>query len=302
MALTDNLLAYYACEDDAADTDVADSTANNNDATSTGNTEDMSFAAKVNNGFTFNGSNEKVAMPAIFPGTQTEGSVAMWVECQSDGAEDRPFSYNDENVFAYIRLNDGGSAGAVEMGVKADGADKSVLDTGVSTTDWTFYVLTWKEGGNVTAYINGSSVGTPVAITTVTEISSTGRHIGASRDGGTVYDVNVDEIGIWDKELTSSEVTELWNSGNGQTYPFATNVTVEPAALALSTTATAPTINVLVIPTTQGMSASTHDVEIAKAMPDGTVVVGTGTIGTRFIETDYPYAEGLIAGTTQHLR
>lgn len=29
------------------------------------------------------------------------------------------------------------------------------------------------------------------------------------------------------------------------------------------------------------------------------VVVGTGTIGTRFIDKDYPNEEGLIAGTTK---
>lgn len=29
------------------------------------------------------------------------------------------------------------------------------------------------------------------------------------------------------------------------------------------------------------------------------VTVGTGTVGTRFVETDYPYEEGLIAGTTK---
>lgn len=29
------------------------------------------------------------------------------------------------------------------------------------------------------------------------------------------------------------------------------------------------------------------------------VTVGTGTVGTRFIETDYPNEEGLIAGTTK---
>lgn len=33
----------------------------------------------------------------------------------------------------------------------------------------------------------------------------------------------------------------------------------------------------------------------------GTVSVGTGSIGTRFIETDYPYERGLTAGTTKHL-
>lgn len=28
------------------------------------------------------------------------------------------------------------------------------------------------------------------------------------------------------------------------------------------------------------------------------VTVGTGSVGTRFIDKDYPYEEGLIAGTT----
>ena len=31
------------------------------------------------------------------------------------------------------------------------------------------------------------------------------------------------------------------------------------------------------------------------------VEVGTGTVGTRFIDKDYPYEEGLEAGTTKHL-
>ena len=31
----------------------------------------------------------------------------------------------------------------------------------------------------------------------------------------------------------------------------------------------------------------------------GTVTLGTGTVGTRFIETNYPNEEGLIAGTTK---
>ena len=34
-------------------------------------------------------------------------------------------------------------------------------------------------------------------------------------------------------------------------------------------------------------------------MVTGTVVVGTGTVGTRFLDKDYPIEEGLIAGTTR---
>jgi len=32
---------------------------------------------------------------------------------------------------------------------------------------------------------------------------------------------------------------------------------------------------------------------------NGTVEVATGTVGTRAIEADYPYVEGLEAGTTK---
>lgn len=34
-------------------------------------------------------------------------------------------------------------------------------------------------------------------------------------------------------------------------------------------------------------------------MGNGTIEVGTGTIGTRFLDKDYPYEEGLVAGTTK---
>ena len=34
-------------------------------------------------------------------------------------------------------------------------------------------------------------------------------------------------------------------------------------------------------------------------MTDGTIIVGTGTVGTQNIATDYPNEEGLIAGTTK---
>lgn len=34
-------------------------------------------------------------------------------------------------------------------------------------------------------------------------------------------------------------------------------------------------------------------------MANGTIVVGTGTAGTRFVERDYPNEEGLTAGTTK---
>lgn len=37
---------------------------------------------------------------------------------------------------------------------------------------------------------------------------------------GTQATGSLDEIGIWNRALTQAEVTELWNSGTGKTYPF----------------------------------------------------------------------------------
>lgn len=36
----------------------------------------------------------------------------------------------------------------------------------------------------------------------------------------TKYDGKIDEVGIWDKILSQAEVTELYNGGNGLTWPF----------------------------------------------------------------------------------
>ena len=49
-------------------------------------------------------------------------------------------------------------------------------------------------------------------------------------------DGTFDEVGYWARELTSAEVTSLYNSGDGFAYPFtvAANKTVEPATQTLS--------------------------------------------------------------------
>jgi len=36
----------------------------------------------------------------------------------------------------------------------------------------------------------------------------------------TEWDGVIDELGIWDRVLSASEVTELYNSGSGFQYPF----------------------------------------------------------------------------------
>jgi len=44
-------------------------------------------------------------------------------------------------------------------------------------------------------------------------------NIGSHDDGaGTEWNGLIDEVAIWDRQLTSDERTELYNSGSGLTY------------------------------------------------------------------------------------
>lgn len=96
------------------------------------------------------------------------------------------------------------------------------------------------------------------------------------------------EATSWDMNVTSIRTETI------------DNVTVSATALTLSTTAEEPTI----ITTIQGGALSLN-LGLYDPTLDGLdewsshVVVGTGTIGTRFINKRYPVTKGLIAGTTR---
>jgi hypothetical protein len=86
---------------------------------------------------------------------------------------------------------------------------------------WYLVTLTW-DGSNVNLYLNGTAVTAPVA-QTVTPVSSVYPfRIGARGDylGSSLFLGTIDEVGVWNRELTSAEVIALYSSGTGISYPF----------------------------------------------------------------------------------
>jgi hypothetical protein len=81
-------------------------------------------------------------------------------------------------------------------------------------------VVTWNSG-TITTYLNA---GTPSIITgAVTPLSSVYPFaIGYQHANNNQYwRGRIDEVGIWNRALTGSEVTSLYNSNLGYAYPFA---------------------------------------------------------------------------------
>ena len=74
-------------------------------------------------------------------------------------------------------------------------------------------------GNTYTSYLNGVSQGT---LTYVNFLITNKINFGNSIRNGGNYPVTglMDEIAIWSRALTGSEITQLYNAGAGKTYPF----------------------------------------------------------------------------------
>lgn len=91
-----------------------------------------------------------------------------------------------------------------------------VSSTTLDTTSWYHVACTF---GSSTGklYINGNLEGTTTATSSL--VGVTPFCIGDSYQNGIVpFNGSIDEVGLWNKTLTASEVTSLYNGGAGKTY------------------------------------------------------------------------------------
>ncbi len=99
-----------------------------------------------------------------------------------------------------------------------DGSARKQADTpALNIGEWNMITFVINQTA-VTGYANGVA-GTPSAATTFTW---TGNDIFApwNLDGLWTTPTYLDEVGIWNRSLTQTEITELYNSGIGLAYPF----------------------------------------------------------------------------------
>lgn len=80
------------------------------------------------------------------------------------------------------------------------------------------------DGTNIRCYINGSLVSTSgTLINYLTNANALSFVVGASDVLNGYLDGQLDEMGIWSRTLSGTEITTLYNSGAGIQYPFSTS-------------------------------------------------------------------------------
>lgn len=108
--------------------------------------------------------------------------------------------------------------------VMGDGTLDSKLYTGADTKVFTCVATTWnhivitRTGSTGRLYFNGTQVGGTFTFTPQS-IASSSFYV-ASRPDARDTNIRVQEIGLWDRQLTDGEVTQLYNGGDGIAYPF----------------------------------------------------------------------------------
>jgi hypothetical protein len=243
MALTDNLVSYWTLDESSDGSGAI--TRNDSHGTNhlTDNNTTASAAGIISNGADFELSNsERLSIAdASQTGLDLSGdfSFSFWLSLeQLPSTAASVFRFFDKQVGgttrSYTILSNNNVSNGIEVEVYGDGTTSnrrigtspvntfSAGDVGVFRHIVCTFTLS---GGTVRIYkdavsqtITTNNAGSVASIFN----SANAFAIGGRSDGaaGNFVDGIIDEVGVWNRVLTSDEVTELYNGGAGLAYPF----------------------------------------------------------------------------------
>jgi len=179
---------------------------------------------KIGTAFQFNGTNAYVSLPNNSLKLTGDFSFSLWFNAGAlSGFQSLIGNYTWESSL-YDRgfqlvLNNAGMAfrvfGSSFITLSASGT--------FTTSTWNHIVVTRKAATGTKIYVNGSLNNSNTSAVDPIYASTHYNSIGASKYNSTsleyYFNGKMDETYFWNKELTSSEITELYNSGNGKQYP-----------------------------------------------------------------------------------
>ena len=144
--------------------------------------------------------------------TSTSGTFMDLITNWSSGDGTGWIVYKDTDDNVYYEVHDPAQSPANSAAISGSSQ---------ATGSW-FHIVATFDGSNPRIYINnviGSVVGTTwshnIVYTTNNRFT-----FGANNVPANYYTGYLDEIGVWNRVLTSGEISTLYNSGAGKTYPF----------------------------------------------------------------------------------
>jgi len=215
MALATNLVSYWKMDEssgNAADS-VGSNTLTNSSATyGTG---------KINNGGIFSGSSQYMYNSTV-PNTGAGAwSTSYWIKTST--------SYNNNGDHwgwgtSSTKRGIGGyfSSTTNKIAWNAYGGGGNVVSANaLNDNNWHFVCITY-DGTYVKMYVDNASVVTSSPVTLNIASASNTTRLGRQwyDSGGNYFTGSIDEVGIWSRVLSATEVSQLYWNGSAHQYPF----------------------------------------------------------------------------------
>ena len=181
----------------------------------------LNFNIRILNSFnniystTFDGVDDYVAIDGVGSVMDyTSGSISLWAETDTTTSNRAYFSsYIDSNNL--INLFYGHSSNELKLTYRGGGSTKTVSTTDVIEGDglWHHIVVTWDVSGDeLKLYLDGDLKDTTTSLPTIVGSGVTSS-IGNNANSGQYFLGDIDEVSLFDIELTAANVTTLYNEG-----------------------------------------------------------------------------------------
>jgi hypothetical protein len=220
---TNGLVGYWTF--DGSDMDWSQATAEARDVSGQGNHGDVTNfgkeavrAGKVGQALDFDGQNDYVdAGNPLSLQLGNTGTISVWLKYSTQSGNGGVVSKNDwaSDLNGYnlgVRPSDQTVRGEIANAVSDNrmGTTQALNDN-----QWHFVVFTW-DGSYLNMYVDGSLDATPVS-QTVTPVSNVyNLNFGKVAAGGYYYDGLIDEVRIYNRTLSPTEIQEMYNAGAGR--------------------------------------------------------------------------------------
>lgn len=294
MSIIDNLISYWKLDESSGN--AVDSVGSN----TLTNTNTATFGAgKINNGTTLARASSQRFLGGTTSALQPASALtfSMWIYVNASPVSYCAIAGNTLSGNQRGYLFDMAVSGKY-LSFQIGNGTWGIVSTTYTVGSWTHIVGTW-DGETVRLYKNGTEVGTPVAKASIT-YTDCGFSLGTYYNDTTsanMFDGMIDEVGVWNRALSSTEVIKLYNSGLGSTYPFAPMLTTETVTNIDLTSATLNGTLVNDIGFTVTEKGFVYSTSQNPTVDDTKIVVAGSSLGSYTGS-----ATGLTANTTYYVR
>lgn len=203
---TSGLIAWWGFTGNAND-----SSGNNNNLTVTSATLTIDRNGTANAAYSFNGTSSYLTNSALshsFSQTGTH-SISFWIKKtgNTEGVALMSGSNTSANFIWLIQCD----TSKTIYGTNKQGQSWTWLNgPNYSTTQWEHYVAVYNNQ-TMQLYKNGTSIGITTNTYTSTSQAALPIYIGRAISGGYIS-ASIDDIGIWSRALTATEISQLYSS------------------------------------------------------------------------------------------